>query len=128
MIEKRTEQINIRLTKEEKNTVFDKANKAGKKASDYIREKALYEVLDSDVYKKDIQLYLQKIDKVQEDNAKLLEKQTEFLNLISKKEDINKHLLNMLQKEKENNIALVQNIEEIKNRSFYQKLRDLFSK
>ena len=127
-MEKRTEQINIRLTQEEKEAIFLKASEAGRKASDYIREKALYEAEETDVYKKDIQLYLQKIDNIQEENAELLRKQTEFLDLISKKEDTNKNLLDMFQKEQEKNLALVQNIEEMKNRSFSQKLKDLFRK
>lgn len=128
VMEKRTEQINIRLTQEEKEAIFLKASEAGRKASDYIREKALYEAEETDVYKKDIQLYLQKIDNIQEENAELLRKQTEFLDLISKKEDTNKNLLDMFQKEQEKNLALVQNIEEMKNRSFSQKLKDLFRK
>ena len=128
VMEKRTEQINIRLTQEEKEAIFLKASEAGRKASDYIREKALYEVEETDVYKKDIQLYLQKIDNIQEENAELLRRQTEFLDLISKKEDTNKNLLDMFQKEQEKNLALVQNIEEMKNRSFSQKLKDLFRK
>ena len=127
-MEKRTEQINIRLTQEEKEAIFLKASEAGRKASDYIREKALYEAEETDVYKKDIQLYLQKIDNIQEENAELLRRQTEFLELISKKEDTNKNLLDMFQKEQEKNLALVQNIEEMKNRSFSQKLKDLFRK
>lgn len=127
-MEKRTEQINIRLTQEEKEAIFLKASEAGRKASDYIREKALYEAEETDVYKKDIQLYLQKIDNIQEENAELLRRQTEFLDLISKKEDTNKNLLDMFQKEQEKNLALVQNIEEMKNRSFSQKLKDLFRK
>lgn len=128
VMEKRTEQINIRLTQEEKEAIFLKASEAGRKASDYIREKALYEAEETDVYKKDIQLYLQKIDNIQEENAELLRKQTEFLDLISKKEDTNKNLLDMFQKEQEKNLALVQNIEEMRNRSFSQKLKDLFRK
>ncbi|WP_194118057.1 hypothetical protein, partial [Streptococcus pyogenes] len=104
------------------------ASEIGKKASDYIREKALYEAEEKNVYKKDIQMYLQKIDEIQEDNAKLLGKQTEFLNLISKKEDTNKSLLDMLQNEQKKNLSLVQDIEDIKNRSFSQKLKDLFRK
>ncbi|VHM21329.1 plasmid mobilization protein [Streptococcus pyogenes] len=128
MAEKRTEQINVRLTKEEKESIFNKASEVGKKASDYIREKALYESEEKNVYKKDIQKYLQKIDNVQEENAGLLQKQTEFLELISKKEDTNRELLNMFKLEQEKNLALVQDIEDIKNRSFSQKLRDLFSK
>lgn len=128
VMEKRTEQINIRLTQEEKEAIFLKASEAGRKTSDYIREKALYEVEETDVYKKDIQLYLQKIDNIQEENAELLRRQTEFLDLISKKEDTNKNLLDMFQKEQEKNLALVQNIEEMKNRSFSQKLKDLFRK
>lgn len=128
VMEKRTEQINIRLTQEEKEAIFLKASEAGRKASDYIREKALYEAEETDVYKKDIQLYLQKIDNIQEENAELLRRQTEFLDLISKKEDTNKNLLDMFQKEQEKNLALVQNIEEMKNRSFSQKLKDLFRK
>ena len=127
-MEKRTEQINIRLTQEEKEAIFLKASEAGRKASDYIREKALYEAEETDVYKKDIQLYLQKIDNIQEENSELLKKQTEFLDLISKKEDTNKNLLDMFQKEQEKNLALVQNIEEMRNRSFSQKLKDLFRK
>ena len=127
-MEKRTEQINIRLTQEEKEAIFLKASEAGRKASDYIREKALYEAEETNVYKKDIQLYLQKIDNIQEENAELLRRQTEFLDLISKKEDTNKNLLDMFQKEQEKNLALVQNIEEMKNRSFSQKLKDLFRK
>lgn len=128
VMEKRTEQINIRLTQEEKEAIFLKASEAGRKASDYIREKALYEAEETDVYKKDIQLYLQKIDNIQEENLELLKKQTEFLDLISKKEDTNKNLLDMFQKEQEKNLALVQNIEEMRNRSFSQKLKDLFRK
>lgn len=128
VMEKRTEQINIRLTQEEKEAIFLKASEAGRKASDYIREKALYEAEETDVYKKDIQLYLQKIDNIQEENAELLRRQTEFLDLISKKEDTNKNLLDMFQKEQEKNLALVQNIEEMKNRSFSQKIKDLFRK
>jgi uncharacterized protein (DUF1778 family) len=128
VMEKRTEQINIRLTQEEKEAIFLKASEAGRKASDYIREKALYEAEETDVYKKDIQLYLQKIDNIQEENSELLKKQTEFLDLISKKEDTNKNLLDMFQKEQEKNLALVQNIEEMRNRSFSQKLKDLFRK
>lgn len=128
VMEKRTEQINIRLTQEEKEAIFLKASEAGRKASDYIREKALYEAEETDVYKKDIQLYLQKIDNIQEENAELLRRQTEFLDLISKKEDTNKNLLDMFQKEQEKNLVLVQNIEEMKNRSFSQKLKDLFRK
>ena len=128
VMEKRTEQINIRLTQEEKEAIFLKASEVGRKASDYIREKALYEAEETDVYKKDIQLYLQKIDNIQEENSELLKKQTEFLDLISKKEDTNKNLLDMFQKEQEKNLALVQNIEEMKNRSFSQKLKDLFRK
>lgn len=128
VMEKRTEQINIRLTQEEKEAIFLKASEAGRKASDYIREKALYEAEETNVYKKDIQLYLQKIDNIQEENAELLRRQTEFLDLISKKEDTNKNLLDMFQKEQEKNLALVQNIEEMKNRSFSQKLKDLFRK
>ena len=34
----------------------------------------------------------------------------------------------MFQKEQEKNLALVQNIEEMRNRSFSQKLKDLFRK
>ena len=128
VMEKRTEQINIRLTQEEKEAIFLKASEAGRKASDYIREKALYEAEETNVYKKDIQLYLQKIDNIQEENAELLRRQTEFLDLISKNEDTNKNLLDMFQKEQEKNLALVQNIEEMKNRSFSQKLKDLFRK
>ena len=52
VMEKRTEQINIRLTQEEKEAIFLKASEAGRKASDYIREKALYEAEETDVYKK----------------------------------------------------------------------------
>ncbi|VHA90670.1 Uncharacterised protein [Streptococcus pyogenes] len=88
----------------------------------------MYEAEEKNVYKKDIQMYLQKIDEIQEDNAKLLGKQTEFLNLISKKEDTNKSLLDMLQNEQKKNLSLVQDIEDIKNRSFSQKLKDLFRK
>lgn len=124
----RTTQINIRLTKEEKSEIENLAHKSGKKVSDFVREKALKndDNKDKNVNNKNIQMYLQKIDEIQKENAELLRNQTEFLKLISSKDEINKNLLDMFKLEQEKSIALSQTIEQFEKRSFSQKFRDLF--
>lgn len=116
----RTTQLNLRLTVDEKIIIDSNAEKVGKKTSEYARDVLIY-----NVYQKDSQNDIQSL---RSENQELLQKQTEFLGLLSSKEDTNRKLLDMLDAERNRTVSLIETIESFENRSFGQKLRDLFRK
>lgn len=116
----RTTQINLRLSLEEKSVIDRNAEQAGKKVSEYVRDVLIY-----NVYQNESQNDIQSL---KNENQELLRKQTEFLGLLSSKEDTNRKLLEMLDSERNRTVSLIETIEAFEKRSFSQKLRDLFRK
>ncbi len=120
MKEKRNVQINLRVTQQEKETLQELAEKENKSISDFIRDKSL-SVVDKEQYTKDIQMYLQKIDKKEEENQYLLKQQTNFLEILAKDKD-------EISSKNQEILELKEKLLLIENRSFSQKLKALFSK